>query len=116
MAGRGGVYNETMSVEAIPALPPRDTSGGIDDAGFATVYSGVPCHVHQLSPRQMGDFAEAGYQATHQVATEQAGILAGQRLRLEDDTLLRVTMVQHVRGKQGVDDYYRVLADEVRLE
>lgn len=130
MAGRELTYGETMRIEALPAVPVRDSSGGIVDtedqwSDVSAVGSAVwdlvandaiPCHVHQLRPQQMMDFAEAGYKATHEVCTERAGILAGQRLVLDDGTILRVVMAQHVRGKQDVDPYYRVIADEVRLQ
>jgi head-tail adaptor len=114
---RAAIYRDKMTVQS-PTLT-RDSSGGIVEtwppAGGFPEFEDLACHVHQLRPQQMLDFAQAGYQATHEVCTEQGGILAGWRLVLEDETVLRVTMVQHVRSKQGVPEYFRVLADEVRL-
>lgn len=116
-ARRVKTYREKMTVQS-PTIS-RDTSGGIVEtwppAGGFPEFEDLACHVHQLRPQQMLEFAQAGYQATHEVCCEQGGILAGWRLVLEDETVLRVVMVQHVRAKQNVPEYYRIIADLVRL-
>jgi hypothetical protein len=111
-----------MDVEAIPAVPQRDSSGGIkDDATqWTVVFTGVPCALNTESAQRMADFATAGETVTDTVITLQEGILLGMRLKVTDETglvtYLRVTLVKRVRRQGTIGPFVIIGAEEVRLQ
>src|SRR5262245_51609653 len=111
---RRAVFDNTVTIEK-PSPLGQDTSGGITDGTWVTAFAAVPCHIYRLGPRPLDDFGSAGYVAPYMIATEQDGILAGQRVKFADGSYARVREVKHTQGHQGVPDVWRIMADEVRL-
>lgn len=106
------MLDDTMDVERQTAS--RDSSGG-SVRTWNTVYTGIACHVTELNASQRMSFAMLRIEASHAAITEQAGIENGDRLRLSDGVLVRVTGIEKRRATGNIDTYFKVLGVEIKL-